>query len=142
MIYIRSVTAYEAILCLALAWMIGSCTINVNQHNDAKDNDWKMVKAIEVIIRAEQSYFSRNDRYASLKELGPSGAALLPGDLATGEITGYKFNIDQAGRKFRLRAWPLKWNETGYRSFYVDETFVVREDGNGTLAGPNSRVTP
>lgn len=96
---------------------------------------------------AEAQYFSQYGKYAvSLQELGPpttgapnqSAADLLPGDLAKGEKGGYKYTIAATPAGYTVLAVPSAFGTTGSRTFYSDQSMIVRENNGQEPAGPNS----
>ena len=65
-------------------------------------------------------------------------AQLLTDRVASGEVTGYRFELhncvnSEADRhKYQVVAYPVVRNQTGARAFCSDETAVVRVDGSGS----------
>jgi len=95
------------------------------------------IQAIKAIHTAEVQYQSQFGRYAaSLTELGPpaSGAAntsaadLIGNDLANGEKQGYKFTVAPVPGGYTVNAVPVAYGSSGSRSFYSDQSMVVREN--------------
>jgi type IV pilus assembly protein PilA len=93
--------------------------------------------AIRTIHTAETQYNSQFGKYAaSLVELGPpasgqegpSAANLIPSDLALGLKGGFKFVVETTPTGYRISATPTAFNNTGRRSFYSDQTMVLREN--------------
>ena len=95
------------------------------------------IQAIKAIHTAEVQYQSQFGRYAaSLTELGPpaSGAAntsaadLIGNDLANGEKQGYKFTVAPVHGGYVVNALPASYDISGSRSFFSDQTMVIREN--------------
>jgi type IV pilus assembly protein PilA len=95
------------------------------------------IQAIKAIHTAEVQFQSQFGRYAaSLTELGPpasggpspSAADLIGNDLANGEKQGYKFTVAAIAGGYTINATPVTYNSSGSRSFYSDQTMVVREN--------------
>jgi type IV pilus assembly protein PilA len=95
------------------------------------------LKAIQSIHTAQVQYASQFGRFAtSLAELGPPASGqpnvaasdLIPSDLATGEKQGYRFTLtgNQAG--YTINAIPVAYGTTGSRTFFSDQSMVVREN--------------
>jgi type IV pilus assembly protein PilA len=90
---------------------------------------------IQTIHTGQTQYHSQFGRYAtSLDELGPptsekgpARADLVPAGLASGTNGGYQFTLQGGPSVYTINANPLTFNETGRRTFYSDETQVVRE---------------
>lgn len=92
---------------------------------------------IQTIHTAQAQYHAQFGRYAaSLDELGPNnigakGAAradLLQGNLPSGIKDGYQFTLQGGPSVYTINANPHTFNTTGRRTFYSDETKVVREN--------------
>jgi type IV pilus assembly protein PilA len=103
---------------------------------------------IRTIHTAETQYFSQFGRYAqTLTELGPptsgnagpAAADLIPADLASGEKGGYKFVLTATPLGYNLNANPSVINSTGSRTFFSDQTMVIRENYGQEPATEKSR---
>jgi type IV pilus assembly protein PilA len=90
---------------------------------------------IRLINATQVQYYSEFGRYAkSLSELGPpsngkegpSGAGLIPADLASGTKGGYTFKLSGSSTGYTVNANPVKYGSTGSRTFFSDESFVIR----------------
>jgi prepilin-type N-terminal cleavage/methylation domain len=106
------------------------------------------ISQIQTIHKAQAQYFSQFGRYAaSLAELGPpangqpgpAAADLIPGDLAAGTKTGYNFVVQPLPTGYAVQATPVAYNSTGRRSFYSDQTLVIRENWGQEPADANSK---
>ncbi len=95
------------------------------------------VRQIQTLHTAQTQYYSQYGRYAtSLAELGPptsgqagpSAADLIPGDLAQGVKTGYVFQMQGGPAGYTLNVNPQVFNSSGRRTFYSDQTLVIREN--------------
>lgn len=95
------------------------------------------IRQVGTIHTAQTQYFSQFGKYATaLTELGPpasgqantAAADLIPGDLALGLKTGYKFTLAQTPTGYALRAEPVTYNSTGRRTFFSDQSLVIKEN--------------
>jgi type IV pilus assembly protein PilA len=95
------------------------------------------IGAIRTLHTAQVQYTSQFGRFAtSLTELGPpaSGGAnaaaadLIGGDLAGGVKGGYKFTMTGNPSGYVIAAAPEAYNATGTRTFYSDQSMVIREN--------------
>ena len=82
---------------------------------------------------------SGNGNYGSLNNLRQ--AEFIDAVLASGKKYGYLFVVqtmartDASGARFSITATPQSYRKTGRKSFYVDETGVIRgADKNGAPA--------
>ena len=106
-----------------------------------------VAKEVQTINQAQIQYMTQYGQYASaLAELGPpSGASggreaaqLIPGSLASGEKNGYQFIVTRTASGYSINANPRVFNSTGRRTFYSDETNIIRQHWGPEPAGPQS----
>ena len=95
------------------------------------------IRTLHTINTAQTQYFSTYGRYAtSLTEMGPpaggavttaSAADLITTDLALGNKSGYKFSMVGNPQGYAVNAEPQVYNTTGKRTFFTDQSTVIRE---------------
>jgi hypothetical protein len=106
-----------------------------------EDNERCAIGAVRTLHGAEQTFAATvgNGQYGLLSNL--YGAGLIDRILGTGSKHGYNFVIQfNSGPPATFKIWanPQQYGVTGRRSFYTDETGVVRgADHGGQSAGPN-----
>jgi type IV pilus assembly protein PilA len=95
------------------------------------------LKAVQTLNAAQVQYKSTFGRFAtSLTELGPpasgtasaSAADLIEGDLASGEKWGYRFRLTGTPGGYSMSAVPVAFGSTGSRSFFSDQSLVIRQN--------------
>ena len=95
------------------------------------------IEHIKTVHAVQAQYYSQFGRYAAkLEELGPptggqpgpAAADLIPGDLAKGVKSGYQFILAGGPQGYAFNANPTVYNSTGRRSFFSDQTLVIREN--------------
>ena len=105
------------------------------------------VQEIKTIHTAEAQYFAQFGKYAtSLASLGPAGnrtvgpeaAGLIPQNLASGKKSGYLLEVDATPDGYAVIAVPQKFGNSGRRSFYSDQTLVIRTSWTTEPANANS----
>ena len=93
------------------------------------------IAAIKTIHTAQVQYYSTYGRYAnSLTELGPpasgapnaASADIIANDLAGGKKQGYTFTLTGSGGGDVISAVPDTFGNTGDRTFYSDQSMVIR----------------
>jgi hypothetical protein len=89
--------------------------------------DAPAIANIRAIHTAETEFFSRYGRYGGLSELGPTGADLLPVELAEGRLQGYTFVVKASGSGYTVQTAPIKPDRARFRSYYSDQSFVIHE---------------
>lgn len=106
------------------------------------------IQQIKTIQTAQTQYYSQFGRYATaLPELGPpasgeagpAAADLIPGDLALGTKTGYQFTMQGGPAGYGINANPTTYNSTGRRTFFSDQTLVIRENWGQEPASATSK---
>jgi prepilin-type N-terminal cleavage/methylation domain-containing protein len=84
------------------------------------------MQAVRTLNTAQVQYFSQNGRFASsLKELG---SRWIAGDLAAGKKGGYLFRLEENPTGYAIHAEPVKFGVNGDRTFFSDETMLIREN--------------
>jgi type IV pilus assembly protein PilA len=133
----RGFSLIELLIVIAIILVI--VTIAVPQYNKQmmSAHETAAIQAIQTIHAVETQYYSQFGRYAtSLAELGPpaSGAAgpaaadLISRDLAEGKKSGYVFTVAATPTGYAISAVPEAFNSSGRRTFYSDQTLVVRNN--------------
>src|SRR5262249_27191118 len=70
-------------------------------------NEAAAAAAIKTLHTAEQQYYADNGRFAgSLEDLARTGAQYIGADLATGELSGYRFTVSAAAGGYVVHADP------------------------------------
>jgi Tfp pilus assembly protein PilE len=83
------------------------------------------MQAIRTLHTARMQCFSQNNHYAaSLRELA---GKWITADLASGVKGGYKFRLDDSPSGYVIHAEPVKYGVNGKRTFYSDETMILRQ---------------
>lgn len=107
-------------------------------------NERFAIRSLRHLHSAQAAYQATigNGNYGTLQNL--SQASFIDSALATGLKYGYSFQIvviagvGTAPAAFYVSARPLGYRKTGKRSFFIDESGVLRgADKNGALANQN-----
>jgi hypothetical protein len=94
-------------------------------------NEMIAMSALAMIASAEETYKADKGSYTSIEMLAEQ--KLLQKEIF--EKYGYKFDLYVSGDHFEARATPENYPNTGKRSFFIDQTGVVRgEDHAGSPA--------
>jgi len=96
-------------------------------------NESSAIYSLRTISSAEMIYQSEFQKYGTLQELAANN--LIDQSLGSGVKNGYRFTVkltndnpDSSG--FAVIGVPDDYRKTGTRSFYVDETLVIRASNN------------
>jgi type IV pilus assembly protein PilA len=144
----RGFSLIELLIVIAIILIIA--TIALPKLNRARmyAEETAAITHIRTLHTAQAQYNSTFGRFAqSLTELGPNTSGspnaaasdLIPGDLATGEKGGYKFVLSGTPTGYSITAIPRVFNSTGSRTFYSDQSLVMRENYGQEPATANSR---
>ena len=126
-------------LLIVIAIIIIIITMAVPKYNKAQMyvRETAALNSIQTVHKMQIQYQSQYGRYAnSLAELGPpksgapspSAADLIGNDLSGGEKQGYKFTLTGNQGGYVITATPVTYGTSGSRSFFSDESMVIREN--------------
>jgi type IV pilus assembly protein PilA len=108
-------------------------------------NEGSAINALRIIHEAEMTYQATEGggyNFGTLAELERKN--LINAQLASGTRSGYKFDVDPTLKDFEGRpgfavmAVPKDYPSTGKRSFFIDETGVIRGEDNHGLEATRS----
>jgi type IV pilus assembly protein PilA len=126
----------RAALLAALVLGVG---VPLAQQDVTHSTEMAALRAIQIITSCQAVYRSEFGRYASsLAELGPSGANLIPASLALGQAGGYSFTLSGVDPRYILNAAPHTFGRDGKRTFYTDQTMIVRQNWGKEPASADS----
>jgi type II secretory pathway pseudopilin PulG len=98
-------------------------------------NEGSAMSSLRTLASAEMTYQATTGagKYGTLSELAAMN--LIDSNLATGTKNGYKFTVELTTSDpdypgFEVNGVPMTYGSTGIRSFYVDETGVIRGADN------------
>ena len=144
----RGFSLIELLIVIAIILII--ITIAVPKYNRTQIyvRETAAINAIKTIHSVQVQYQSQYGRFAtSLAELGPpqsgqpgpAASDLIGRDLSEGEKQGYKFTLTGTNGGYVINANPVTYGTSGSRSFYSDQTMVVRENYGPEPATANSK---
>ena len=70
---------------------------------------------------------------------GPAASDLIGRDLSEGEKQGYKFTVTGTPGGYVILANPVIYGTSGSKTFYFDQTMVIRENFGPEPATANSK---
>lgn len=103
------------------------------------ESEVRALRLIHQLQSEEATYQARYGSYADLPTLKPSAAILVAPDMADDIVAGYRFHIRVSTSEYVLTAWRAKSSDSPFRSFYADETGVIRYSIGSVLA---TRASP
>jgi type IV pilus assembly protein PilA len=135
----RGFSLIELLIVIAIILIILSIALPQMSKSRMNAQEMAAVAEIGTINKQQIQYYSQYNQYAtSLAQLGPpatSGGAegpnaanLIPGSLASGSTGGYNFTLSATPTGYALSAIPKAFGSTGRRTFFSDQTAVVRQN--------------
>jgi type IV pilus assembly protein PilA len=134
----RGFSLMELLIVITIILII--ITMAIPQYNKVQmyTRETAAIRALQIVREMQVQYQSQYGRFAkSLAELGPptgggapspASAGLIQTDLALGEKQGYRFVLSEKPGGYAITATPVTYGTSGSRSFYSDETMVIREN--------------
>lgn len=144
----RGFSLIEIMIVVAIILVIASIAIPKINQQRMYAHEMAAIRAMTAVHTAQTQYFSQFGKYgASIQELGPptsgqagaSAADLIPGDLASGNKSGYQFTVTGGPGGYTILAIPVAFNNTGRRTFFSDQTLVIRENWGQEPANVQSK---
>lgn len=144
-------TLIELMIVVAIIAIIAAIAIPNLLRSRMSANEAGAAGATRTIASAEASYqascLTTNangiGQYADLATLAtpPAGEPFIDEVLGNGTKHGYNFAVAPvAGNapQYAGTAAPIDPGKTGVKTYYVDESGVIRFEGSGAVAGPGS----
>lgn len=138
----------ELLIVVAIILILAAIAAPKLNQNRMHTQETAAIRQIGTVHTAQTQFYSQFGRYAqTLAELGPpasgqagpSASDLIPEDLAKGQKTGFKFNLQGSPTGYAVTAVPEVFGNTGRRSFYSDQTLVIRENWGPEPANDKSK---
>ena len=133
----RGFTLMELLIVIAIILIILAIAVPKMNNQMMAAHEMAAIRQIGTIHQAETQYYSQFGQYAtSLTQLGPpaSGAAgpaaadIIPKGLSEGKASGYTFAVAASPTGYAVTAIPDAFNSSGRRTFFSDQTLVIRNN--------------
>jgi type IV pilus assembly protein PilA len=138
----------ELLIVIAIILIIAAIAVPKLDKARMYSQEMAAIRQVSTVHTAQTQFYSQYGKYAiNMAELGPpasgqagpSAADLIPGDLAAGRKSGYQFILQGGPNGYTLNVNPDVYNSTGRRSFFSDQTLVIRENWGPEPATVNSK---
>ena len=135
----RGFSLIELLIVVAIIMIILTFAIPQYRKTQMNARETGAIQGMRTIYSAEIQYESQFGQFAAtLTQLGPaasSGAAegpqaagLISGSLASGSTGGYNYTITQIPGGYSASAVPQAFGSTGRRTFYMDQSGIIRQN--------------
>jgi len=135
----RGFSLIELLIVIAIILIILSIALPQMSKSRMNAQEMAAIASLKTINTVQTQYMSQFGQFAtSLAQLGPpatAGAAegpqaagLIPGSLASGSTGGYNYTITGSGTAYAVSAVPKAFGSTGRRTFYTDQTGIIRQN--------------
>ena len=133
----KGFTLIEMLIVVAIVLIIAAVALPRLDKARMQTQEMAAVQEIQNIHKAQAMYYSTFQRYATkLEELGPptggqtgpAAADLIPGEMAKGTKAGYNFVLQGGPGGYTISANPVTFNGTGRRTFFSDQSLVIRQN--------------
>ena len=140
-------TLIELLIVMAIILVIAAIAVPQMGKQLMAAHETAVISQIKTLQQMELQYYSQFGNWAtSLAQLGPpvSGSAgpaaadLIPASLASGHMSGYVFNVAASPTGYAITAVPETFGNSGSRTFYSDQTGVIRNNFTQEPATVNS----
>jgi type IV pilus assembly protein PilA len=141
-------TLMELLIVIAIILVIAAIAVPQMNKQLMSAHEMAAIREITTIHQAETQYYSQFGKFAeSLTQLGPpasgapgpNAAEIIPKGLSDGKASGYVFNVAATATGYAVTAIPETYNGSGRRTFYSDQTLVIRNNWSqepATVASP------
>ena len=133
----RGFTLIELLIVISIILVILAIAVPKMNKQMQGAREMAVIREIGSIHQAETQYYSQFGKYAgSLTQLGPpvsgadspEGANLLPKVLADGKKNGFVYALTATQSGYAVTAVPESFGNSGSRTFYSDQTLVIRNN--------------
>jgi type IV pilus assembly protein PilA len=123
-------TLIELMIVVAILAIIIAVAIPSLVNARIAANEGSAISSLKTILTSNEQYNTRYHEYAEfLSDLGDTG--YIDSLLAAGTKSGYVFNYVGNINDWNIVAAPEISGQTGHRSFYVDQSGVIRWEPSG-----------
>jgi type IV pilus assembly protein PilA len=145
---LRGFSLIELLIVIAIILVIAA--IAVPKYNQVQMNAREMavIREVTAVHQAQTQYYSQFGKFAeNLAQLGPAAggqaaspaaADILSASLAGGEKNGYRYTVQVTKEGYSVTAIPLAYGNTGRRTFFSDQSMVIRHNWSAEPATAQS----
>jgi type IV pilus assembly protein PilA len=133
----RGFTLIELLIVISIILIILAIAVPKMNKQMQGAREMAVIREIGSIHQAETQYYSQFGKFAgTLAQLGPpvsgadgpEAANIIPKVLADGKKNGYTYTLVATPSGYTIQAVPDSFGNTGSRTFYSDQTLVIRNN--------------
>jgi len=144
----RGFTLIELLIVISIILVILAIAVPKMNTQMQGAREMAVIREIGSIHQAETQYYSQFGKYATnLTQLGPpvsgadgpEAANIIPKILADGKKNGYTYAVSATPSGYAVTAVPDSFGNSGRRTFFSDQTLVIRNNWSqepATAASP------
>ena len=143
----RGFTLIELLIVISIILVILAIAVPKMNKQMQGAREMAVIREIGTIHQAETQYYSQFGKYATnLTQLGPpvsgsdgpEAANIIPKILADGKKNGFVYTLAATPSGYAVAAVPESFGNSGSRTFYSDQTLVIRNNWGQEPATPAS----
>ncbi len=143
----RGFTLIELLIVISIILVILAIAVPKMNTQMQGAREMAVIREIGSIHQAETQYYSQFGKYAAnLAQLGPpvsgadgpEAANIIPKILADGKKNGFTYTLTATPTGYAITAVPDSFGNSGRRTFYSDQTLVIRNNWGQEPATPAS----
>jgi type IV pilus assembly protein PilA len=143
----RGFTLIELLIVISIILVILAIAVPKMNTQMQGAREMAVIREIGSIHQAETQYYSQFGKYAgNLTQLGPpvsgadgvEAANIIPKVLADGKKNGFIYTLTATPTGYAVTAVPESFGNSGRRTFYSDQTLVIRNNWGQEPATPTS----
>jgi type IV pilus assembly protein PilA len=143
----RGFTLIELLIVISIILVILAIAVPKMNKQMQGAREMAVIREIGSIHQAETQYYSQFGKYATnLIQLGPpvsgadgpEAANIIPKILADGKKNGFTYTLTATPSGYAISAIPDSFGNTGSRTFFSDQTLVIRNNWGQEPATPAS----
>lgn len=133
----RGFSLIELLIVISIILIIAAIAVPKMNKSLMLAREQAAIRQIATIHQAETEYYSQYGQYAAtLAQLGPpasgadgpAAANIIPKNLADGKNSGYVFAVTGTPTGYSVTAVPEAFGNSGSRTFFSDQTLVIRQN--------------
>ena len=136
----KGFTLIELMIVVAVIGVIAAFAVPNLVRSKSAASEAAAISAVRSLVNAQVMYVTVRNSGTFAADLGTLGAAgLIDSVLASGSTDAYSFSVSGGSSGFEINARPLVYGSSATRSFYSDESSVIRyntADAAATAGSP------